>query len=95
MLQRQTRNLLREEIEIEKIRSRVDAAEWLKEIAVPKAKNEIEFCYEQAETPDAQQKLDEIYNFIFGETIRLLELDKLAEVSNIDNNLRLNGDENA
>lgn len=27
--------------EIEKIRSRVDAAEWLKEIAVPKAKNEI------------------------------------------------------
>ena len=61
----------------------------------PKAINKIEFCYEQIETPDAQQKLDSIYYFIFGETIRLLELDNSKELSDTDNNLRLNGDENA
>ena len=59
-----------------------------------RSKNKIKLKYQYIKSPDSQEKLDDIFNFIFEETVRLMKLDKLQEVSYTYNDLENKGGKN-
>ena len=52
------------------------------------SKQTIEFRYQHVKSPDYQQKLDEIFDFIFEETISQMELDNSQGFSYTYNRLQ-------
>jgi len=50
-------------------------------------KSEIQVRYEYIETPEAQERLDDIFDYIFDETIGKKKFDNLQKLSHTYNNL--------
>lgn len=54
-------------------------------------KNKIEIRYQHIDSPDSQERLDDIFNFIFEETVNQMRLDNLQGVSYTYNDLENKG----
>jgi len=59
-----------------------------------RSKNKIELRYQFIDGPDAQERLDDIFNFIFEETVRQIRLDNLQMVSYTYNDIENKGGQN-